>query len=408
VKIILSNYRYFISGGPERYLFSVKKLLSDSGHKVIPFSIKNKNNENTYWEKYFVSPVDEKESVYFEEYDFKSSTIIKILERSFYSREVYHRAKDIAKKTRPDIVYILHFLNKMSPSLLNAFKDEGIPVIIRLSDFNMVCPEGHFLSHGNICEACIKGDFYHAVINKCIKNSYVGSLIKCMAWYFHRMIKVYDKIDAIICPTKFTKSKMIKAGFPENKLHIIPTYIDAKLTRPRFKVGKYLLFFGRSTKEKGMELLIEEYIKITKPKPVLKIITNTKDIKQKNIDGIKFIPFQTDRNNLFNYIKRAMFVIVPSICYENLPNAILESFLCGKPVIASNLGSIPEIVKDNLNGRLFNPLIKDDLKNKIEELMYDKDKIKRMGEQARSHILNNYDKDKHYYKLFKLFRLCSK
>ena len=68
MKIIIVNYRYFVSGGPERYLFNVMDLLQKNGHEVIPFSIKNKLNKASEYDGYFMEPVSKDDEVYFSEY----------------------------------------------------------------------------------------------------------------------------------------------------------------------------------------------------------------------------------------------------------------------------------------------------------------------------------------------------
>lgn len=405
MRILITNYRYYLSGGPERYLFSVKKLLEDKGHITIPFSVKSKRNVFNELENYFISAIDSKDSAYFHEYDFKIPTIKRTLERSFYSLESYNCARRIIQKTRPDISYVLHFMNKISPSIFKAFKDEGVPVILRLSDFSLVCPEAHFLCHGNICEACKHGKFFYATKNRCIKNSYIGSFIKSMSWYFHRWAKLYDSIDAFISPTKFTKTKMVEAGFPRRKIHVVNTFTESIDSKPNFDVGDYILYFGRSSKEKGLDLLVDEYCQLSYPKPQLKIVTQKEYFNRSiNNRNIEFLPFTNNRDDLFRLIRNSMFVIVPSICYENLPNAILESFLNGKPVIASKLGSIPEIVQDHQNGILFDPNERGNLKLTIEKLISDRKKIRLMGEKAYSHAVTKFNSDAHYIRLLEVFK----
>ena len=76
MKILLVNYRYFISGGPEKYMFNIKKKLEEEGHEVIPFSVKSNKNEKTKYEKYFVEPIGSKDAVYYEDYKKTPKTFI--------------------------------------------------------------------------------------------------------------------------------------------------------------------------------------------------------------------------------------------------------------------------------------------------------------------------------------------
>jgi hypothetical protein len=88
LKIILVNYRFFVSGGPERYMFNIISLLQRKGHQVFPFSIKSQHNSATAYDKYFLEPVGKEDAVYFSDQEKKSiGTILKSFGRMYYSTE---------------------------------------------------------------------------------------------------------------------------------------------------------------------------------------------------------------------------------------------------------------------------------------------------------------------------------
>jgi glycosyltransferase involved in cell wall biosynthesis len=95
---------------------------------------------------------------------------------------------------------------------------------------------------------------------------------------------------------------------------------------------------------------------------------------------------------------------VPSVWYDNLPNSILESYASGKPVIASNIGSFPEIVEQDITGLLFEVGNSDDLAEKMEYLLDNKDKIVTMGKKAREKVETEFSPQRHYDLLIELFK----
>ena len=111
MRILLVNYRYFISGGPEKYMFNIKKMLEDNGHEVIPFSIHSNKNVETEYSKYFVEPIGSRDATYFEECKKTPKVIWQMLTRSIYSTEVEKAIKKEIKDVKPDLVYIIHFVN---------------------------------------------------------------------------------------------------------------------------------------------------------------------------------------------------------------------------------------------------------------------------------------------------------
>lgn len=125
MKIMIVNYRYFISGGPEKYMFNIKKLFESHGHEVIPFSIKSNKNLETEYSKYFVEPIGNHDTIYYDEYKKTPKVVWQMLTRSIYSFEVEQAIKKEIDETKPDIVYIIHFVNKLSPSVIRGAKKNG-------------------------------------------------------------------------------------------------------------------------------------------------------------------------------------------------------------------------------------------------------------------------------------------
>ncbi len=408
MKIILSNYRYFISGGPERYLFSIKKMLENVNHNIIPFSVKSGLNASNDYEEWFMSPVDAGGATYFAESKKSFPTYCKIISRSFYSPEGFIKARRIAQSVKPDLVYSLHFLNKMSPSVIDGFKSMKVPVVVRLSDFGIMCPQAHFFCHGKVCEKCINGNFFHAVRNKCIFDTHAGSMIKACAWKFHRLIKVYDRIDAFICPTTFMRHKMIEAGFSEEKLFHVPTFIDSASVQPAYTDDGYILYFGRLSEEKGVETLLDAYVMLPEPKPKLLIIGDIETAPELTenpryqLENICFKSFMK-KDALFEAIRKSLLVVVPSVWYENMPNVLLESYALGKPVLASNIGSLREVVQPGKTGVFFNSGDADNLRNKLLELLANKKDLQEMGRTARVYVEQFHTPDKHLFDLQDIF-----
>ena len=406
MKILLVNYRYFISGGPEKYMFNITEKLEKEGHEVIPFSVKSYKNKKTKYDKYFIDPIGSKKAVYYEDYKKTPKTIIQMISRSIYSFKAKRAIKKIIKDTNPDIVYILHFVNKLSPSIINGAKEMKKPVVVRLSDYFLLCPKFDFLYEGKVCEDCLEKGYKSCIKKRCVKNSFFASLIRVIAMKIHKLIKVYDNIDVIITPSKFLEEKLKLNGF-KNKIYNIPTFCNEK--KSINNTGDYGLYFGRITEEKGVEYIIKAYEKLD-DNYKLKIMgdENTTEaeklknyIKKRNIKNIEFIGFKTG-NELEKIIKNSRFVLVPSIWYENLPNTVLEAFSYGKPVIATKIGSLTETIENNKNGFLFKFGDIDGIVDSIKKLDDDK-LVKEIGRNNLEEIKKNYSVDTHYKKLISIF-----
>jgi len=218
-----------------------------------------------------------------------------------------------------------------------------------------------------------------------------------------------------VCPSRFTLEKLKESGFIESKLFHIPTFVKIHDYIPNYNIGDYILYFGRFSKEKGVDVLINAFIKLKSKQKFnsLKLILvgysyerEFNEIRDRiyfeKIKDIKVLGGLKDEE-LKQVIRNSIFTIVPSIWYDNFPNSVLESYASGKPVIASDIGSFPEVVDNNITGLLFKAGDSDDLADKIEYLLDNRDKIIEMGMNARKKAEIEYAPQRHYDLLMNLF-----
>lgn len=406
MKIILVNYRYFISGGPERYYFNIKEVLERNGHEVIPFSIKSSRNLPNDYEKYFLDIVDDE--VYFAQSKKSLKVILKSFARMFYSFEAKRKFKRLLQDTRPDLVYVMQFHNKISPSIIDAAQSLRIPVVHRISDFQYMCPNALFYNDvKGVCEDCLKGKRLSCVKYKCVLNSTVYSGIKMAAKWLHDCMKITRKINAFVVPSSFTLKKLNEYGIPMDKLHHIPTFFNLKEENPKVEYNPFILFVGRIEKQKGLMTLIKTFEGTGYN---LKIIgfsndgyeDTLKDYLKGKQHHIEFLG-RKSFEEIVPYLKSCLCTVVPSEWYDNFPNVILESFAYKKAVIATDFGSLPELVHDNQTGLTFKYANVEDFRVKVKYMFEHVDEARQMGEQAYQNLIKSYSPESHYNQLIKLF-----
>ena len=417
MKILLANYRYFVSGGPERYLFNVKKELEKKDHQIIPFSVKYRTNRDTAYAKYFVKPLGAQGEVYFDQQKMTPKTFFRTLSRLFYSKEVEQSVTNLIHDTHPQIAYVLHYLRKISPSLLVALKKNSIPIIVRLSDYAMMCPQAHCLRDDQTCTLCINGTILNSIKYNCVRNSRPASILNALATWFHNYKGYFDLIDNFVTTNDFMYQMMLEAGWPEAKLSCIPTFTDIHTFCPSKHYFKkdYICYAGRLDNSKGLHVLIDAFIKMkmrtsnsidlkiagTGPDFYIKILKSK--ISDANMDGsIQFVG-TLDARSLSNFLNQALFTVIPSLWFENLPNSILESFASATPVIASDIGSLRGCVKKGVTGDLFTPGNSSELADMIEFYLSNLPLIKKMAVQSRNEAVNTYSPHSHMKRLDELF-----
>jgi glycosyltransferase involved in cell wall biosynthesis len=412
LKIIIVNHRYFISGGPERYLFNVKDILEKNGHEVIPFSIKNKRNKPSQYENYFLDPIGEDE-VYFREYRKTNvKTIFKSFSRMFYSFEAKKKLSCLIKAVNPDLIYVLCYQNKISMSIFDAAVKNKIPVIHRISDFGQICANAIFFrpTQKDICERCLTGSKLNAIRYKCVHDSYLYSSIKVASLKFQELAGLTKKIQAFVIPSNFTLEKHKSFGFPQQNLVHIPSFFNFQFVSKEIQITyePFAIYIGRIEHEKGLLTLVKSFENTDFN---LKIVgfsnsgfeEELKDyLKDKN-HHIEFLG-RKEFDEIQIYLSKCAFTVVPSEWYDNFPNTILESFAFKKCVIATNTGSLKELVIDNETGLLFKSKDIPDLKSKIAYLFGNESICQNLGENAFNKLMNEYSAQEHYTKLINLFK----
>ncbi|WP_119300604.1 glycosyltransferase family 4 protein [Dongia deserti] len=417
MKILIANYRYFVSSGPERYLFNISDRLMAEGHTVMPFSIRYDQNEKTPYARYFVSPIGGDSEVFFEQHRKSLSAVYKGLSRLVYSREVEQAVARMVDETKPDVAYVLYYLRKLSPSVLVGIKSCDVPIVVRISDYGMFCPEHHLLRNDAPCTLCQQGSIFNSVKHRCVKGSRILSLLDATATTFHRWRGYFDLIDRFVTTNPFMTEMMVKAGFPADKLTCIPTFANLdKFTPGPAGAGKsYLLYVGRLDKPKGVHVLIDAMALLKQRGYIvpLKIAGSShapdypaalrKQTDDAGLsDSIEFLG-SVPAEQIPALMRGAIATIMPALWYENLPNSVVEAFASGCPVIASDLGSLSHTVTHEVDGLHFRPGDAADLADKIERLLTDSALRNRLAEGAYRKAVTRHSPADHTAKLLELF-----
>lgn len=413
MKIILANYRYYVSGGPEIYMFNVKRLLEEAGHTVIPFSVRSPLNEETPYSRYFPHGKSESGDAYFDNVKKTPKNIARLLSCAFFNREAYCNLRRLIRDEHPDAVYILQQINALSPSVFKACKDEGVRVVHRISDFNMMCPRSDFLCDGEVCEACLHGDYGKALERRCCHGSKATTLVRVSSMRYHRQKDLFGCVDAFVCPTRFTSSKLVESGVPVHKVHVVPTFVGA--SDREALVGAvsdgYALYLGRISSEKGVDLLIKSVA--DRPSVRLKVTgrldgpyASSVEAMARDLgvgDRVEFVGFVQGEEKA-RLIAGCSCVVCPSVWYENMPNAVLEAYAHGKPVVAFEIGCMPELVRDGETGVVVPLGDAVRLGEAVASLCADPYEAKGMGSEAKRFVESECSADRHLELLLQILQ----
>ncbi|HIS36210.1 TPA: glycosyltransferase family 4 protein [Candidatus Scatousia excrementigallinarum] len=350
MKILLVNKFHYIKGGSETYYFGLGELLEKSGHDVIYFSMKDDKNKPCPQEKYFVENVDFNAPM-------GKFKLMKTALKMLYSREAKKKFKKLILDEKPDIIHLNIFQSQLTASIVDVAHKYRIPIVYTAHDLKSVCPNYQMLNHGEVCEKCLHGKYINCFKTSCMKDSRLKSLLATMEADVYKRKKTYRKIDLIITPSEFYKRKIDEAKIADCPVVHMTNFLPQGTQYSAVnKVGDYILYFGRLSREKGIITLIEAYSRSNCELPLY--IVGTGAVKEEiegkikelsMTDKIKLLGFKSGRE-LKDIVDASRCVVLPSEWYENGPYSIMEAMAAGKPVIVSNLGGLPEFVDDGITG----------------------------------------------------------
>jgi glycosyltransferase involved in cell wall biosynthesis len=401
MNIVMANKYYFLKGGAERYLFELRDLLIRHGHTIIPFAMKDGRNESTYWADRFVSPV-KTERVSF------SWQGLRTAGRMLYSFEAQRKFSALLDEVHPDLIHLHNIYHQISPSILPEAKNRGIPVILTAHDYKLVAPNYLLFHHGKICEHTKPDHFWSAVRYRCVKKSAVASALSALEMSLHSWLGLWrDNVDRIIVPSVSVAGLLKEYGIDSAKIVQVPHFIDSTLWHPRYE-GQYVLFVGRLSDEKGAETLIRAAA-LNKNIPVHIVGIGPADsylhrlAEHLGADNVQFKGYLRGEALRHEYAQ-ARFVVVPSICYEVFGLTVLEAYASGKPVIASQMGGLGEIVRNGETGLFVSAGNIDELAEKITTLWNNPDQIYAMGRTARHLVETIYNPEEHYRRIMEIYK----
>lgn len=405
MRVLLANTRHFRGGGDSTYVFNLADLLHRAGHDVAFFAMHDARNALDPNSDLFVSNIDFKDM----NRNMNILNMLRVVLRVIYSLEAKRKFGRMLQRYKPDFVHLHSIHHHLTPSIIFESREKRIPIVWTLHDYKLICPNSHFMidTSGEVCEACGRNSYYQAILRRCKKGSLLASTMACIETYVHRIIGVRNYVDMFIAPSSFLRNKLIEKGFPSTKVRHISHFIPDDMFIPsKNRKGNYLLFIGKLEPIKGIYQLLAAS-GIAREVPVMLAGHAEKSFLSKlGVLGPSSVKYVGVKQNieLRALIAESLGIIVPSLCYENQPFSILEAFACGKPVIASNLGGMAELVKNGERGILVPPGDAEALADAMKWLFNHPGEAVKMGIAAQTYALREHSAAVHYAKLMKVYQ----
>lgn len=385
-KVLLVHNYYQQSGGEDKVVAQEAALLKSRGNTVELYSVHNDTLNYGVLNK------------------------AKTALGAAWSLSEYKRIRKKLMDMKPDVVHVHNFFPIISPSIYYACDSLNIPVVQTLHNYRLMCPAATFLRENKICEKCMNGSLANSIINKCYRGSRIQTVPIVTMISLNKVLGTWSKrVDRYIALTEFAKSKFIEGGLPADKIVVKPNFLT--ITHKECKEESepnYILYVGRISAEKGVGNLLKSWSTIRNKQNLKLLIVGDGPEKEELIrmyntdQTIEFVGNQSI-SSVMEYMGHAKFLVVPSICYEGFPLTIIEAFSVGTPVICSKIGSLQEVVQDEVTGFHFKHDDVQELSNVISRAMT-YEAYQEMRQNVFNVFCNNYTEELNYKMLMSIYQ----
>jgi glycosyltransferase involved in cell wall biosynthesis len=374
IRVLMVHNAYQQTGGEDSVVANEISLLKKHGHDV---------------------------EVYFRHNDeIVNQSKLSLLTQTMWSKKTYTESLDLLKKIKPDIIHVHNTFPLVSPSLYWAAQKLNVPLVQTLHNFRLLCPQATFLRNGRVCDDCVGKVPWRGVMHRCYRGSLVQTAVLSGMLTIHRSLSTYkNRVDRYIALNEFCKNKYIQGGIPSKKIRIKPNFVDDMGVGIEQRSG--FLYVGRLSPEKGARIFASAFN--AKLHGCLAVMgAGEESVYLTGVEQLNLLGPQAPQT-VRDAMRKSIALVLPSICYENMPMTIVEAYSSGLSVIASRLGPLCDLVTDGHTGLLFNAGDAADLAEKMAWAYKNPDAMAQMGRNARAKYLAEYTEDINYQILMNIY-----
>ena len=376
MKILHVHNHHLSRGGMEVIYDYTTRVFRDNGHEVIEFS-RDSADLKTALDK------------------------LGALATGIYSPGAGREAAALIEKHRPDVAYVHNLYPMLSTSVLDACHAAGVPTVMNVQDFKLTCPMGQHLRDGNICTKCLTGSVAWSAIHSC-KGGRATSTAYAITHGITRLRRPYHRgIDLFVTPSKFAANHLVNAGYEESRIEIVRNMCDLSGDNTYAGHNDYAGYVGRISPEKGIPVLIEA-ARLSGIPTRIAGNGNIPGLAESAPENVRFVG-PVSRKAMPDFFGGARFLVVPSIWWEVYGIVLAEAMMLGIPVIASNIGGMPEVFEHERSGLLVPPGDPHALAAAMRRLWDNPELRARMGQAGRRFAMQHYTPAVYYNRLKQVF-----
>jgi len=387
-------------GGAEGVHLDHLALFRDRGWTCAEFAVDHPDNLPSQWRDYFPAPFAPRPGV----------ASLASLPRFFHSREAGDKFARLLDDFRPDVIHAHGVYHHLTNAILAPTRRRGVPIVYTLHDYKLICPAYHFYTpRKGVCESCRGGRQWRCLTDRCTQGPLaMDALYALDGWIQWHGGALRNAVERFVGPCQFIVDKFIEHGFAPSKLRYVPNFFESADDAPasadevaalRAARGPHILYFGRLSPEKGVEALIDAATAADAPLTIVGDGPQRAALERqaRALGAPCLFTGWLGGSALWAQVEAATAVALPSQWYEIAPKSVLEAQARAKPVIATRIGGLPELVAPGETGFLVEPNDRAGLADALRRVLaMDQAALAAMGARARRQATSRFTRDRYY------------
>jgi glycosyltransferase involved in cell wall biosynthesis len=270
---------------------------------------------------------------------------------AIWSARAAATVRRLVTRHRIEVVHAHNVFPTISPAALRAAHDAGAATLLTLHNFRLFCLPANLLRNGRVCEDCVAHVPWRGVWHRCYRGSALGSAALATSLSLHRALGTFDRVSRYLAVSDFVRRKHVEAGLDPTVIAVKPNFVWPMTARRG--PGEYFLYLGRLAQEKGVDTLLAAWA-LGQPLGRLLIVGDGPEaatLRAAAPAGVEFRS-QVAAEDVPSILASARALLIPSRWYEAAPRTITEAYAAGVPVLASDIGALPEAVEAGSTGHL--------------------------------------------------------
>jgi glycosyltransferase involved in cell wall biosynthesis len=343
MRILQLHTRYRQRGGEDRVVETEAALLRGAGHEVLTYGAANPEGPRAALS----------------------------LAAAPWNRAAAHRAAGAVQAAQPDVVHVHNTWFAMSQAVLPAIRALGVPVVMTLHNYRLVCAAATLFRDGAPCEDCVGSHPWHGVVHRCYRGSVATSAVAASTIALHRRRRTWEHdVDRFLALTEFGRQEFIAAGLPAGRIGVKSNSVadpGHRLAPP--SDSRTVVFLGRLSEEKGLATLLEAWRR--SPAGLRLVVVGTgpdeEPLRAAAPPDVEFLG-ALPADEVTSLLLSARALVFPSIWFEGQGLVALEAAAAGLPVLLSDLGAMASLFSPDAEELLFPPGDPAALARRIERL----------------------------------------